>query len=125
MINRSNAAWTRPKYTTHRAELAQRSREEAAENRAEGLETGWTVFGYMVSGPIAYGLIGWLLARFTHLQFLFPAGLLIGVAVSVGYVIYRYGRPEKQPDKQPDKRGTQTQQGTHTQQGVQAERIYR
>jgi ATP synthase protein I len=104
MSKYGNVAGTRPKYTTYRAQVAARSREEAAEDRAQGLETGWTMASYMISGLIGYGLIGWLLARFTHVQFLFPAGLLFGVVVSVGFVIYRYGRSAKHPGKQ----GTQT-----------------
>jgi ATP synthase protein I len=84
---------------TYRAQVAERSRQEAAEGRPLGMDTGWTVVSYMLAGPLAYGLIGWLLARFTHVQFLFPVGLLVGVAVSVGYVIYRYGKAEKQPEK--------------------------
>jgi ATP synthase protein I len=95
MSNRGNVAG----YTTYRAEVAQRSREEAAESRPLGMDTGWTVVSYMLAGPLAYGLIGWLIARFTHVQFLFPVGLLFGVAISVGYVIFRYGRLEKQPEE--------------------------
>jgi ATP synthase protein I len=74
--------------------------QEEARMRALGLSTGWNVFSYMISGLIGYGLIGWLLAKFTHVQFLFPAGLLLGVVVSVGFVIYRYGRAEKRQDEQ-------------------------
>jgi len=99
MSKDGNVAGTRPKYTTYRAQVAARSREEAAEDRAQGLDTGWTMASYMISGLIGYGVIGWLLARFTHVQFLFPLGMLLGVAVSVGFVIYRYGRSEKQPEK--------------------------
>jgi ATP synthase protein I len=112
MSKYGNVAGTPPRHTTYRAQVAARSREEAAQDRAQGLETGWTMASYMISGLIGYGLIGWLLAKFTHVQFLFPAGLLLGVVVSVGFVIYRYGRPEKRPEKrkekQPDQQSTQT-----------------
>jgi ATP synthase protein I len=100
MSKYGNVAGTPPRHTTYRAQVAARSREEAAEDRAQGLETGWTMASYMVSGLIGYGLIGWLLAKFTHVQFLFPAGLLLGVVVSVGFVIYRYGRSEQRQDEQ-------------------------
>jgi F0F1-type ATP synthase assembly protein I len=100
MSKYGNVAGTPPRHTTYRAQVAARSREEAAEDRAQGLETGWTMASYMISGLIGYGLIGWLLAKFTHVQFLFPAGLLLGVVVSVGFVIYRYGRSEKRQDEQ-------------------------
>jgi ATP synthase protein I len=72
-----------------------RHKEQNAEigrARAEGLETGWNVASYMLAGLVSYGIIGWLLARVTHVQLLFPLGMVFGIAVSVGYVIYRYGR---------------------------------
>jgi ATP synthase protein I len=67
-------------------------REAAAQGRAQGLEVGWTVFGYMISGMVAYGIIGWLIGRAVHVPLLFPVGMLVGLAISIGFVIYRYGR---------------------------------
>jgi F0F1-type ATP synthase assembly protein I len=87
------------KYPTYRAQLAKQSKQDAAEGRAKGLDTGWTMASYMISGLIAYGLIGWLLATVTHVQILLPVGMLFGIAVSTGYVIYRYGRPEKAEER--------------------------
>jgi hypothetical protein len=66
-------------------------REEIGRARAKGLEQGYTVAGYMFSGLIAYGAIGWLVGRVTHIQLLFPLGMVFGIAVSVAYVIYRFG----------------------------------
>jgi hypothetical protein len=66
-------------------------REEIGRARATGLEQGYTVIGYMFAGLIAYGAIGWLIARATHIQLLFPLGMVFGIAVSVAYVIYRFG----------------------------------
>jgi ATP synthase protein I len=63
-----------------------------ADNRAQGLAIGWTVFSYLISGMIAYGAIGWLIGRAVHTELLFPIGMIVGLAISVGYVIYRYGR---------------------------------
>jgi len=62
-----------------------------AESRAMGLNIGWTVFSYMLSGMAAYGAIGWLIGRAVHVALLFPIGMLVGLAVSVGFVIWRYG----------------------------------
>ena len=67
--------------------------EEEAANRALGLNTGWNVFGYLVGGMIAYGGIGWLIGRAVNVYMLFPIGMLVGLAISVGWIIYRYGRP--------------------------------
>jgi hypothetical protein len=70
-----------------------RDRNEEAESRAQGLNIGWTVFSYLLSGMAAYGGIGWLIGRAVHVELLFPIGMLAGIAISVGFVIYRYGRP--------------------------------
>ncbi len=55
--------------------------------------TGYTVFSYLIGGMLAYGGIGWLIGHFTHVSLLFPIGMLVGLAISVGWIIYRYGRP--------------------------------
>jgi F0F1-type ATP synthase assembly protein I len=67
------------------------ARKTVAESRAEGLSVGWTVSGYMVSGMLAYGLIGWLIGRAVHVSLLLPVGMLVGLAISIGFIIYRYG----------------------------------
>jgi ATP synthase protein I len=63
-----------------------------AEGRAKGLNIGWTVFSYLLSGMAAYGAIGWLIGRAVHVEMLFPAGMLVGLAISLGFVIWRFGR---------------------------------
>jgi F0F1-type ATP synthase assembly protein I len=72
------------------AEISRRT--AAAQGRAEGLNVGWTVFSYLLSGMAAYGIIGWLVGRAVHVSLLFPIGMLVGLAISIGFVIYRYGR---------------------------------
>ena len=57
--------------------------------------TGYTIFSYLIAGMLAYGGIGWLIGHFTHVSLLFPIGMLVGLAISVGWIIYRYGRPHK------------------------------
>ena len=68
------------------------SRQDEAEMRALGLGTGWTVFSYLISGLVAYGAIGWGIGKAVHAEWPFPAGMMLGLAISVGFVIYRYGR---------------------------------
>ena len=63
----------------------------AAEGRAQGLNIGWTVSGYLISGMLAYGLIGWLIGRVVHVSLLLPVGMLVGLAISIGFIIYRFG----------------------------------
>ena len=67
------------------------ARQTSAEGRAKGLDIGWTVSGYLVSGMLAYGLIGWLIGRAVHVSLLLPVGMLVGLAISIGFIIYRYG----------------------------------
>jgi F0F1-type ATP synthase assembly protein I len=62
-----------------------------AESRAQGLNIGWTAFSYLISGMAAYGGIGWLIGRAVHIQMLFPIGMLVGLAISIGFVIWRFG----------------------------------
>jgi F0F1-type ATP synthase assembly protein I len=57
--------------------------------------SGYTIFSYLVAGMLAYGGIGWLIGHFTHVSLLFPIGMLVGLAISVGWIIYRYGRPHE------------------------------
>ena len=77
----------------HANEAVTRTRQQAAaQGRAQGLEVGWTVFSYLLAGMAAYGAIGWLIGRAVHVPALFPIGMLIGLAISIGFIIYRYGR---------------------------------
>lgn len=79
--------------TQERRGRGREERDADAANRALGLSTGWTVFSYLISGMAAYGLIGWLVGRAVHVPLLFPIGMIVGLGISVGWVIYRYGRP--------------------------------
>jgi hypothetical protein len=80
-------------------------RAAAAEGRAEGLNVGWTVFSYLLSGMAAYGIIGWLIGRALHLSLLFPIGMLIGLGISIAFIIYRYGRAGLGGTASPQDRG--------------------
>lgn len=68
------------------------TQQDERDGRAMGLNVGWTVFSYLIGGMVAYGAIGWLIGKAVHVSILFPIGMLIGLAISLGYVIYRYGR---------------------------------
>jgi ATP synthase protein I len=77
------------------SEVSARGRRDTspdAEGRALGLNIGWTVFSYLLSGMAAYGLVGWLIGRAVHVELLFPIGMLVGLAISIGFIIWRYGR---------------------------------
>ena len=53
---------------------------------------GMTITSYLISGLLAYGLIGWLIGRAVHLEILTAVGMLIGLGISMALIIYRYGR---------------------------------
>jgi len=76
----------------NRAPAGFSQRAAAAQGRAEGLNIGWTVFSYLLSGMAAYGIIGWLIGRAVHVPLLFPVGMLAGLGISIAFIIYRYGR---------------------------------
>jgi len=65
--------------------------EAAAQGRAQGLETGWTVFSYLLAGMAAYGGIGWLIGRAVHVPMLFPVGMLVGLACLGGVLVLIIG----------------------------------
>ena len=68
--------------------------ETAPGGTGDGLTkgTGYDIFSYLIAGMLAYGGIGWLIGHFAHISLLFPIGMLVGLAISVGWIIYRYGR---------------------------------
>jgi ATP synthase protein I len=72
----------------------QARKQAAAQGRAQGLEVGWEVFSYLLAGMAAYGGIGWLIGRAVHVPLLFPIGMLVGLGISIGYIIYRFGRQQ-------------------------------
>jgi ATP synthase protein I len=57
-----------------------------------GENAGLTIFSYLLSGMLVYGGLGWLIAHWTGLSLIFPLGMLFGLALTIGVVIYRYGR---------------------------------
>lgn len=58
-----------------------------------GDNPGWAIFGYLISGMAVYGGLGWLLGRWAgHSQVLLAIGMLLGLALAITMVIFRYGR---------------------------------
>jgi len=54
---------------------------------------GWTVFSYLLSGMLVYGVLGWAIGRWVvHSTLLFPIGMVVGLALAVVLVILRFGR---------------------------------
>lgn len=63
-----------------------------AGQHAGGRGTGWEVLSYLLAGMATYGGLGWVIGHFTHIQIFFPIGLLAGVAISLSWIVYKYGR---------------------------------
>src|SRR3989440_4660713 len=82
------------------------ARQASAEGRAQGMDIGWTVFSYLLAGMAAYGAIGWLIGRAVHVSLLFPIGMLVGLAISIGFIIYRYGKLGAAGSRAPQKEMT-------------------
>jgi F0F1-type ATP synthase assembly protein I len=82
---------------------AQAQQQAAARGRAQGLETGWTVFSYLICGMAAYGIIGWLIGRAVHVPLLLPVGMLLGLGISIGYIIHHFGRQEARKEMTGDR----------------------
>lgn len=59
---------------------------------ADGQNAGWTIFSYLIAGMVCYGGLGWLIGYWTGHPVIFPLGMLLGLALSIGLVIHRYGR---------------------------------
>jgi ATP synthase protein I len=60
--------------------------------RSQEQNAGWTIFSYLLSGMAVYGLVGWLVARLTHIAVLFPVGMLVGLALAILLIVLKYGR---------------------------------
>lgn len=55
-------------------------------------EDGLRVLSYLLSGPLFYGILGWLGDRYWHTEFLLPVGIIVGMTLSVILVIRRFGQ---------------------------------
>jgi F0F1-type ATP synthase assembly protein I len=61
---------------------------------ATGNEEGalWSIFGYLISGLLIWGGIGWGLDHWLHKGFFLPTGLILGCGASIYLVWLRFGR---------------------------------
>ena len=62
-----------------------------------GEAAAWTVLSYLITGPLLYGGLGWLLDRWLGTQFLVAVGIVGGMALSLYVVYVRYGTREPSP----------------------------
>ncbi|MFI7589669.1 hypothetical protein ACIB24_21585 [Spongisporangium articulatum] len=57
------------------------------------VRAGWTVLSYLISGPMLYGGLGWLLDRWLGTQVFTPVGLVGGMALALYVIVKRYVSP--------------------------------
>jgi F0F1-type ATP synthase assembly protein I len=67
-------------------------RREGPQQRQPREADGWQILSYMLGGMILYGGIGWLIARWTGIAVLFPLGMILGIGLAVGMIIFRFTR---------------------------------
>jgi ATP synthase protein I len=56
----------------------------------------WLAFGYLVSGVLLYGLIGWLLDRWLGTSFLVVVGIMVGITLGMFMTWRRFRAPRDQ-----------------------------
>ena len=70
-----------------------------------GEAAAWTVLSYLITGPLLYGGLGWLLDTWLGTGFFVAVGIVGGMALSLYLVYVRYGTRESSP--RPPKRRSQ------------------
>jgi ATP synthase protein I len=64
-----------------------------AEPPSETKGDPWHAFGYLVSGVLIYGLLGWLLDRWWGTSFMVVVGILGGAGLGMYMTFARFNRP--------------------------------
>lgn len=86
---------------------ADRSRWSAAEDdggpsptsRADAM--GSTILAYLITGPILFGGLGWMLDRWLGVTGFIAVGILAGMALSLYIIWLRYGTSQAPHDDDP------------------------
>jgi ATP synthase protein I len=52
----------------------------------------WSIFGYLVSGLLFWGGVGWAIDHFLHHKYFTLVGLLVGMGGALYLVWLRFGR---------------------------------
>lgn len=66
--------------------------EREVEGMARQTDIGYAVLGYLMAGPLGFGLVGLLLDTLLDTRFLLPVGVLAGMVLSMYTIWLRYGR---------------------------------
>ncbi len=57
-----------------------------------GMDQGYRILSYLLSGLLFYGGLGWLADRWLSITWCLPTGLILGMVLGIYLVIKRYGR---------------------------------
>ena len=52
----------------------------------------WSIFGYLLSGLLVWGGVGWALDKFLGTSFLLLVGLVVGAGAAITIIWFRFGR---------------------------------
>lgn len=81
----------RPNERPHREPSAEERAEAAREVNRREADAAWRSIAYLLSGPLVYGGVGWLLDRWLGTSFLVGVGIVGGMALSLYLIWFRYG----------------------------------
>lgn len=66
--------------------------EPEVEGMARQTDVGYAVLGYLMAGPLGFGLLGLVLDLMLGIWLLLPVGVLVGMVLSMYTIWLRYGR---------------------------------
>lgn len=52
----------------------------------------WSIFGYLLSGLLVWGGLGWALDHFLNTHYLLLVGLIVGAGAAITIIWLRFGR---------------------------------
>jgi hypothetical protein len=93
----SAASTKRPRRSWTQLTYNQKQRAQAGQDAGQAGSmpvnsgTGYEILSYVIAGMVVYGGIGWLIGRAVHIGLLFPIGAVFGLALALGWIVYRYG----------------------------------
>jgi ATP synthase protein I len=61
----------------------------------------WHAFGYLVSGVLVYGFLGWLVDQWWETSFMVVVGILVGAGMGIYMTFARFNRPWATKDAGP------------------------
>ena len=64
--------------------------KKTSTNASTGDQDPWAAFGYLVAGVAFYGVLGWLVGRWLHADYLVAVGIVVGMLFGMYMVFSRY-----------------------------------